>query len=129
MKHSTGRPSKAEQSRIRRMLALGCAACRIETSRYWNWLGEPPEVHHILRGNRLGHNFTIPLCAGHHRGQWSPMQREFWRMSGQTPASIATGRKGFNRRYGSEYLLWMLVQKHLMLPSEWPVSKIFKRAS
>jgi len=81
-----------------------------------------------LRGHRLGHAFTLPLCAGHHRGQWTEPQRQFWRGVG-TPASIAAGRKIFNKRYGTEYELYLVVQKDLMLAADWPASKVFKRAS
>ena len=43
---------------------LGCIICLIEGR------GESQaEVHHLLSGGRrMGHLFTIPLCALHHRG-------------------------------------------------------------
>jgi hypothetical protein len=123
------KPTRAEQERIGHMLQLGCVCCRIESVRYWNWVAASPEVHHILNGHRMGHAFTLPLCPGHHRGAWTDLQRQFWRTMNLSPASIAAGRKVFNKRYGTEYELYLVVQKDLMLPVAWPQSKIFKRAS
>ena len=121
--------TKAEKARFRAMLSLDCVACRIESSKHWSWQSSAPEVHHLLRGNRLGHSFSIPLCPGHHRGAWTPAQKAFWKAEAISPASIANGTKIFERRYGSQYDLWLVVQKQLMLPADWPESKIFKRIS
>lgn len=57
-------PTKEEAAYLASIVELGCIACHID-----GHPGVPAEVHHILRdGQRMGHLFTIPLCApGHHR--------------------------------------------------------------
>ena len=68
MKHSTGKPTKAEQLRLDRIHAMPCMAC--EKERVQQSL--PTEAHHLVdKGTRLlsgGHMATIPLCRWHHRG-------------------------------------------------------------
>ena len=66
MKHSTGKPTKAEQSRMDAMKEQGqCVACYqvgLKGTRHI-------EIHHLLSGNkRIGHMATVSLCAWHHRG-------------------------------------------------------------
>lgn len=66
MKHSTGKPTKAEQARMDAMKELGCIACRLN--------GEPykveAEIHHYLSGGkRIGHMASVPLCPWHHRAE------------------------------------------------------------
>jgi hypothetical protein len=68
VKKSTGKPTKAQQKRFERLKQLGCIACRKEGLVIF-----PVEIHHMNLGGkagqkRLGHDFTIPLCAWHHRG-------------------------------------------------------------
>lgn len=66
MKHSTGKPTKAEQARMDAMIELGCIACILEG------VGSSvsPEIHHFLSGNkRRGHMFSAPLCCWHHRAE------------------------------------------------------------
>lgn len=63
MRYSTHRPTKAEQERFRKLIQLGCVACRKAGSGY-----SYPEIHHILSGGRrMGHMQSIPLCFAHHR--------------------------------------------------------------
>lgn len=47
------------------------------------------EAHHIVKGKRLGHYFTLPLCHEHHEGRFS----------------IGNTKKSFIAKYGSEYEL------------------------
>lgn len=48
-----------------RIVELGCVACRSEHPESLC----PLEVHHLLDGGvRRGHEFTVCLCAWHHRG-------------------------------------------------------------
>jgi hypothetical protein len=121
MKHSTGRPTRYEQERIEAMVKLGCAACA--------HLGIPYaqiEVHHILDGGvRMGHWFTIPLCAGHHQGYFTKLQTEL--IEPQKLVSISSGRKAFRRVYPTERELWVRVQNKLKLPAVWPTSKVLAR--
>ena len=45
-----------------KIVEFGCVACHIDGN------FRPAAVHHITRGKRLGHLFTIPLCdPGHHK--------------------------------------------------------------
>ena len=56
--------SKAEQEWFQKITLIGCICCLEQ-----GHPGTPAEVHHLLSGGRrMGHLFTIPLCApGHHR--------------------------------------------------------------
>lgn len=69
MKHSTAKPTKAEQDRLDAIHAMPCIACEMEDAK------QPlrTEAHHIVdRGYRKhsgGHMATLPLCGWHHRGE------------------------------------------------------------
>lgn len=71
MKHSTGKPTKAEAARLDAVHAMPCLACELER----NMLPQPnrTEAHHLVdKGTRElsgGHMATIPLCGWHHRGE------------------------------------------------------------
>lgn len=113
---------KAESTRIERMLILGCAACSM--------IGIPNhhmiECHHILQGNRrMGHWFTIPLCAGHHRGMFTASQRSQLELA--QLVSVSDGRKMFNLVFDTERVLWEKVQFLLALNDTWTKSKIVAR--
>lgn len=92
MKHSTGKPTKAEQERFRMLLDIGCIACAP--------IYNTPEIHHLLSGNkRRGHMFTIPLCPWHHRGYCHmgiELMTKFW------GPSLAHGSKKFRERFGTD---------------------------
>jgi hypothetical protein len=112
--------TKTESNRITRMMRLGCVACA-----YSGVTHIAQECHHILDGNRrMGHAFTLPLCRGHHQGDWSAEQRE---ILGDRCVSISDGRKAFTAVYPTEQKLWERVQTRLKLPKLWPVSKILPR--
>lgn len=122
MMHSTRKPTKYEAERIEAMMRLGCVCCALA--------GLPhiaQECHHILDINRrMGHWFTLPLCRGHHQGDFSIEQREA--LEPKYLVAISDGRKVFNAVYNSERHLWEVVQDRLRLPKVWPVSdKILPR--
>lgn len=120
LKTSSGKPTKAEQARIEKMLALGCSAC----AELCLWM--TAEVHHILDGDRrLGHWYTLPLCPGHHRNVWLADQALV--IAKEMMVSIAHGRKEFIRHYSDERAMWERVQRKLKLPTDWPGSKILPR--
>lgn len=125
MKSSLPKPTKAEQARIERMLVLGCAACAA--------IGIPNhhqiECHHMLSGGkRMGHRFTIPLCRGHHRSEFTAIQA--LQLTDAQLASIAGGRKLFNKAFGTERKLLETVDFLLGVVTLWPKSKILpKRAA
>ena len=57
-------PTKAEARRMGILkMDVGCIACRLDGRGY-----EPPDIHHLLNGYRIGHSATIPLCRTHHDG-------------------------------------------------------------
>lgn len=125
MRTSTGTQTKAEKARIDRMLALGCICCMEQFG-----IQQPAECHHIVSGNkRLGHLYTLPLCPGHHRGYWPDFDALKVHGIIEPPVSIASGRKLFDEKYGSEEYLWALVQERLGLPVITPKTKIVARAS
>ncbi len=124
------RPSAEEQRRISLMMQLGCVACAL--------LGTPnleyTECHHIVEGNkRLGHLYTIPLCAGHHRGIWTCEQYEWIPVTKLVSITMTLGlstrsnRRNFVAAYRPERDLWERVQNKLGLPLTWPASKIVPR--
>lgn len=114
MKHSTGKATKSEVERIKRLiLEVGCICCRL---RFGSYNGHV-EIHHIVRGNkRLGHDYTLPLCTAHHRAPGEGAM-----------TSIANGRKAFERVHGTELDLWLKVQHMLGLPDELPATKVLPR--
>jgi Recombination enhancement, RecA-dependent nuclease len=115
------KPTKKEQYRIDRMLALGCVACA-----YLNIVNLGTDIHHLLDGHvRMGWTYTICLCPGHHRSTWSPEQVIL--IPKHLRVSIADGRKAFTAVYPTERDLWITVQRRLHLPQTWPVSKILPR--
>lgn len=120
-------PTREEKRRIVEMLALGCAACKQEPP---GWPAGRACVHHIVEGNRrLGHIYTIPLCAGHHQGIWTRAQRHYMQTSAIQMRAIALsdGSKLFVERYGTEREMWGDTQLALDLPVIWPESKILPR--
>jgi hypothetical protein len=68
VKHSTGKPTKAEQARLDAIHAMPCICCHLMG------IEQPSktEAHHIVdkgyRKHSGGHAATLPLCAWHHRG-------------------------------------------------------------
>lgn len=102
-------------------MRLGCVAC----AHLGLWVSAQ-ELHHILYGNtRMGDLYTIPLCRGHHQGDWSESQKEA--ITIENRVAISDGRKAFTRIYPTERELWEVVQKRLGLPTTWPVPKIVPR--
>jgi len=116
------RPTAEEQRRIDVMMGLGCVACA--------YLGVPnlqfTECHHIVEGNRrMGHLYTLPLCAGHHRGIWTLGQLTW--IPEELLVSISSGRKVFVATYDTERNLWVTVEEKMKLPTIWPESKVLPR--
>lgn len=110
-------PTKYEAERIEAMMRLGCVCC----ARLFDLPVVAQECHHILAGGRrMGHWYTLPLCRGHHQGDWSPQQIEL--IPAAKRVAISDGRKLFNAVYNSERKLWEVVQDRLHLPRVWPAS-------
>lgn len=91
------------------------------------------ECHHLLYGNRrMGDWFTIPLCAGHHRGVWDAGQKDVLiqkslRERKDYLVAISDGRKAFTTIYPTEKELWQIVQERLGLL--WPEPKLVPRVA
>lgn len=111
--------NKLEQLRCDRMMHLGCVYCA--------WLGiayVAQECHHIVEGNRrLGHWFTLPLCRGHHQGDWTIDQKAA--IPVHQRVGIYSGSKALEAVYPPEREMWEMVQDRLHL--SWPTSKILPR--
>lgn len=54
---------KADEARMSAIVEICCIACAIEGRP-----GVPCQVHHMLNGYRLGHQYSIGLCPWHHEG-------------------------------------------------------------
>lgn len=108
MKHSTGRPTKAQVSRFEQLRAIGCLCCKK--------LGLPfqcgaTEIHHTLSGGkRRGHDYTLPLGSYHHRGTlWAGMTTK--QMMEFFGPSLARGSKPFREKFGTDDELLAEVNK------------------
>ena len=97
MRHSTTKPTKAQQARFDALKRMNCIACEKE--------GEQAlaEIHHLVdkgyRKHSGGHDATIPLCKWHHRGESIYGARASEEMFGP---SLALSKRAFVERYGSE---------------------------
>ena len=124
--------TKYERERIEAMMRLGCVFCAVVGIVSIHQL----ECHHIVEGNRrLGHWYTLPVCIGHHRGYFTPEQkqilRQYARERGMPDESmlvgVSTGSKSFEPWYGTEREMWTKVQRRLKLPAMWTSSKVVPR--
>ena len=61
--------------------------------------GVPSDLHHPLRGYRIGQAVVIPLCEWHHRGSCGGNPDEFAKLHGP---SLKHHKKAFIARYGTE---------------------------
>ena len=83
---------RARLRRFRALQDLGCIACG--HNGVWH---VPCDIHHITEGHdRLGDEYTIPLCAFHHRG----IAENVWdKLRGP---SLARSKRDFVNEYGTE---------------------------
>ena len=100
MRHSTGKPTKAEQARFDAMKEQGvCIACLLRgTQKYQQYI----EIHHLLSGNRrIGHMATVSLCLWHHRAivpfGWGDKE-----VQDELGPSLANGSKPFRAEFGTD---------------------------
>lgn len=105
MKHSTGKPTHAEQARFVAMKYDGCICCHIDGNGY-----AEPDIHHLKSGNvRRGHRFTLALCIWHHRA--CPVA--FLESAKPMGPSLANGSRTFHEHYGSDDYLLSLQNERL----------------
>lgn len=106
---STGKPTRAQRLRFRALQELGCIACIKEGLGY-----RAPEIHHIVEGHRrLGHDFTLPLCAHHHRGVPFDDLMSLSEMAFFYGPSLGLSKKRFVETYGTERQLLEAVNERI----------------
>lgn len=123
MKHSTGKPTKAEQERLDAIHSLPCLACAFEIeqlAKAGKRLTQPfvTTAHHLVdkgyRKHSGGHMASIPLCEWHHQGKclhpFNPRQMET-----VYGPSLELTKKAFVERYGGERIL--LVETDALIAS------------
>lgn len=92
---------RAREHRFRRLKEMGCMACFEQ-----GLPGVPGEIHHLNLGGkagqkRRGDEFTVPLCAWHHRGE--PLRFETkTTMAMHYGPSLACSSKRFREEFGSD---------------------------
>ncbi|GAP66814.1 hypothetical protein MBSD_n2129 [Mizugakiibacter sediminis] len=97
---STGKPTKAQEARWDAIREKGCIACRTR-----GWV-VTPEIHHLTTGGkhgqkRLGHDYTIGLCAWHHRGVMPAGHTERLMERSYGP-SYALSPRAFRETFGND---------------------------
>lgn len=110
------RQTKAEKERNDKLKQTHCILCALAG----DFKKRRLEIHHIVRGNkRLGHWYTLQLCAGHHQSKWTDQAIR---------VGIKSGRHAFREQYGYDELeLWQRQQVALGLDDELPKTKIVPR--
>ena len=109
MKTSTGKAKKVDELRFAAMKEIGCLCCLLH-----GHPNVPGEVHHLTsRGRRIGHQATLFLCPGHHRGVDFPMPYNEWKKV--VGPSYALDRKEFREDFGEDTLL-LSIQNELIRP-------------
>lgn len=116
MKNNAPRATKAEKARAAIILSLTCVYCTLAG----DFRKRELENHHIVRGNkRLGHWYTLQVCAGHHRGEWTNQPIR---------VGISSGRHALKEEYGYDELeLWQRQQVALGLDDGLPTTKVVPR--
>lgn len=109
--------TKGDLAHMALVRARGCVCCA-----FFN-IKRSAVIHHIKQGNkRMGHRFVLPLCPGHHVGEFTEGQHYGEELS------VHRHRYAFIMTFGTERMLWEKVQKDLGLPiTGWPTSKILPR--
>lgn len=96
-------PNAIEREWMNRITDYGCIACRMEGNY------RTAAVHHITRGRRLGHLFTLPLCDPGHHKQGAHLGM----------VSFHDRRKTFERMYGTELELLAKLKTELGYFDKW----------
>lgn len=102
--------NQADRLRFERLIDLGCICCwKMEVVYGYS----RPEIHHLVEGYRLGHQYTIPLCSWHHRGE--PMELDMPKSHAEMlfGYNLHDNKKGFIREFGTERQLLEEVNKWL----------------
>jgi len=104
----------AHMARVRQWPCLCCAQSGIVRRAV---------LHHIKSGTkRMGHFFVLPLCRGHHVGEFIAGEDYGHRYS------VHRHHRNFVVTFGTERELWEDIQTLLQLPiTRWPTTKILPR--
>lgn len=88
--------TKAERERFQKLYEHGCQPCKD-----WTQMFVPTQIHHIVEGYRLGHEYTLPWCPYHHEGHIpeNKTREEMERLKGP---SYALDKRAFVERFGTE---------------------------
>lgn len=106
-------PTKEERQRMATIKRRGCIACLLTHFRY-----RPSEVHHVVEGRkRLGHLYTVGLCAWHHRAI-ADDGMDFDQMREIFGPSLADEPGRFRNQYGAEKALIAMQDVVNALPAE-----------
>lgn len=100
--------TEADKRRFQLLQEIGCICCRA-----CNIEREPADIHHIIDGGRrMGHQYTLPLCPYHHRGQPKEglTQKQMDKFLGP---SLALNKRKFDEVFGGELTLLEYVDKML----------------
>jgi len=116
VKNKAPKATKREKARTKLILSLTCIYCTLSG----DFRSRKLENHHIVRGNkRLGHWYTLQVCAGHHRGEYTDQPIR---------VGIHSGRHALKDAYGYDELeLWQRQQVALHLDDELPATKVLPR--
>ena len=90
------RINAANKHRFERLKDIGCVAC---LKQGYHRLAE---IHHLVEGYRLGHDWTIPLCEWHHRGVPPTMAMTKAQARQLLGPSLAETKRQFVGEYGTE---------------------------
>lgn len=115
-------------ARFAKLQKMGCVCCLMNYDRLCNGVfvrtGQYAEIHHLNGGGhhgqkRRGHEFTIPLCEWHHRGNGPTAE-----YTDAFGPSWAKGSKPFRAVYGTDDELLALVNSLIEpIPYEIPEAK------
>lgn len=116
-------PTLDETRRWDALKAYGCICCRRRLGVF-----EHGEIHHLLLGGRrIGHRFTICLCAWHHRGVTDGPSNV---VRGLRGPSLMDGSKTFGITFGSNPELLAANDRAIKCESvAWPTNKQLARAA
>jgi len=99
---STGNQTKDEAKWIGATKRNGCLCCMAMGFEH-DPDGPLVEAHHLLRGGiRLGHFWTVGLCAWHHRGRLIVVGWDHAKHRERLGPALEEGSEPFHERFGSD---------------------------
>lgn len=91
--------TKEQQKRFQYIQMGGCVACL-----QLDFYNSECEIHHLLRGYRRGHDYSVGLCAYHHRGIL-PEGLTYKQCKNRMGPSLAEESKAFHETFGDDDFL------------------------